>query len=244
MTHFVILAAPRTGSNLLCTLLNSHPQILCHHEIFNPQGVFTAQGYHDDGLSVKSLRQRDENPMRFLDRVWQTGTGHVSVGFKWTRGQNEDVFKSMLGDAGVKKIVLRRRNRIKTFVSERIARQTEQWEVYDQRELTMPRPCITVDAVELLEHIAGNQQFYAKLWDGLQSLGQPHLDIEYETLFDSKVQDGLLGFLGVSSCEHALTPASVKQNPTDLRETIANFAQLAAQLPAGDLMAELHDRGI
>ena len=37
-TRFVILAAPRSGSNLLCTLLNSHPEILCHHEVFNPVG--------------------------------------------------------------------------------------------------------------------------------------------------------------------------------------------------------------
>ena len=37
-TRFVILAAPRSGSNLLCTLLDSHPEILCHHEVFNPVG--------------------------------------------------------------------------------------------------------------------------------------------------------------------------------------------------------------
>ena len=69
MTRFVILAAPRTGSNLLCTLLNSHPQVLCHHEVFNPGGVFTALDYHGDGLHVDALAQRDADPLAFLDRV-------------------------------------------------------------------------------------------------------------------------------------------------------------------------------
>ncbi len=145
MTRFVILAVPRTGSNLLCTLLNSHPQILCHHEVFNPQGVFTALDYRGHGLAVESLQQRDHDPLGFLDRVWQTGQTTTCVGFKWTRGQNQDVLKSVVEDTGVKKIVLRRRNRIKTYVSERIAQETQQWEVYSRQELTMPRPRIQVD---------------------------------------------------------------------------------------------------
>ena len=103
MTRFVILAVPRTGSNLLCTLLNSHPQVLCHHEVFNPQGVFTALDYRGQGLNVESLQQRDDDPRGFLDRVWQTGTADTCVGFKWTRGQNETVLKSVLGDAGGQK---------------------------------------------------------------------------------------------------------------------------------------------
>ena len=39
--RFVILAARRSGSNLLCSLLGSHPHVRCHHELFNPNGIFT-----------------------------------------------------------------------------------------------------------------------------------------------------------------------------------------------------------
>ncbi len=244
MTQFVILAVPRTGSNLLCTLLNSHPQILCHHEVFNPQGVFTALDYRGQGLTVESLQQRDEDPLGFLDRVWKTGTDDMCVGFKWTRGQNEEVLKSVLEDTGVKKIVLRRRNRIKTYVSERIAQETKQWEVYSRRELKMPRPRIHVDAEELLEHIASNQRFYARLSDVLSQSSQPHLEVEYETLFDRSVQIRILEFLAVSSPETPPIAASVKQNSNDLRDSIANFSELAAGLPEGELISELFDRGM
>jgi hypothetical protein len=217
---------------------------LCHHEVFNPQGVFTARDYRGQGLAVESLRQRDDDPLGFLDRVWQTGTDDTCVGFKWTRGQNEDVLKSVLEDTGVKKVVLRRRNRIKTYVSERIAQDTQQWEVYARHELTMPRPRIHVDAVELFEHIASNQHFYAELSAAVSKPNQPHLEVEYETLFDPLVQVHMFEFLAVCSPEMPLVAASVKQNSSDLQDTIANFAELASRLPDGELTTELFDRGM
>ena len=244
MTRFVILAAPRTGSNLLCTLLNSHPQVLCHHEVFNPQGVFTAHDYHGDTLNVDSLRQRDDDPLGFLERVWQTGGDDMCVGFKSTRGQDQQVLKNVLEDAGVKKIVLRRRNRIKTYVSERIAQATHQWEVYSQHDLMLPRPRIHVDAAELKEHIASNQRFYAEIMAALSCPSQPHLEIDYESLFERGVQVRMFEFLEVDRPETPPIPGSVKQNPTDLRDTIANFAELASCLSDGDLITELFDLGM
>ena len=44
-TRFVILAAPRTGSNLLCTLLDAHSRILCHHEILNRAALEAARAW-------------------------------------------------------------------------------------------------------------------------------------------------------------------------------------------------------
>jgi LPS sulfotransferase NodH len=243
MTRFVILAVPRTGSNLLCTLLNSHPQVLCHHEVFNPQGVFTALDYRGNGLALQSLQQRDDDPIGFLGRVWHTGADGSCVGFKWTRGQNVEVLKNVVSDAGVKKIVLRRRNRIKTFVSEKIAQSTDQWEVYSPQELTLPRPRIHVDIQELLQHIEVNQHFYDELLAELAGLGQPGLEVDYETLLEGNAPVGMLEFLGVSP-DVSLTAASVKQNSTDLREMIANFTELASTLPNDRMRSELHDLGM
>src|SRR6516225_7630935 len=99
--RFVILAAPRTGSNMLCTLLNSHPEILCHHEIFNHAGIFYALPLRDRGFSLGALEERDRHPLAFLERVWQTSCGYRCVGFKTTRGQNEQVLQALLNDRGV-----------------------------------------------------------------------------------------------------------------------------------------------
>lgn len=243
MTRFVILAAPRTGSNLLCTLLDSHPEILCHHELFNPQGVFKALAHRETIDERQLMEERDRDPLVFLERVWRAAPHVACIGFKWTRGQNEDVLQSVLGDSGIKKIVLRRRNRIKTYVSERIAQQTEQWEVYHEQELVMPRPRITIDESDMLEHIALNNRFYDRLQSSLRRTDQPFIDVIYENLLSSAEQRRWLEFLGVDDCQFSLRPASVKQNPTDLRECVSNFSELAAGLRS-ELADELHEVGI
>jgi LPS sulfotransferase NodH len=242
VSRFVIIAAPRTGSNLLCTLLNSHPEVLCHHELFNPQGIYTALTLRDRPPALGTIEDRDRDPLAFLARAWQTGAGFGCIGFKWTRGQNETVLRAVVEDPDVKKIVLRRRNRIKTFISEKIAQQTQQWEVYDEHDLSRPRPRVSVDDTELLNHISANDRFYDDLGSLLDRTDQPRVDVCYESVFSPAEQSRLLQFLGVKDTLRPLVAASVKQNPTDLRELIANFGELTASLEDWDLRAELFDR--
>jgi hypothetical protein len=40
-TSFCIITQPRTGSNHLCGLLNSHPEIVCHYELFNRRRIYS-----------------------------------------------------------------------------------------------------------------------------------------------------------------------------------------------------------
>src|SRR5207249_4299870 len=105
-SRFVILAAPRTGSNMLCTILDSHPAILCHHEIFNPDGIFYALRLRDGSFSLGSMEDRRRAPLDFLARVWEADLGHAYIGFKMTHRQNPVVFDAVVNDPGVKKIVL------------------------------------------------------------------------------------------------------------------------------------------
>jgi hypothetical protein len=241
MIRFVILAVPRTGSNLLCTLLNSHPEILCHHELFNPRGIFTALT-HREGCPFGSIEERDRDPLRFLQRVWQAAAEYRCVGFKWTLGQNETVLRSVLHDPGVRKIVLRRRNRIKTYVSELIARHTQQWEVYSAEELHVPRPQVFVEPSELWAYINRSEQFYQQIAATLDQSRQPCLGLEYESLGIEAEQHRMLAFLGVRDVAQRLVAQSVKQNPTDLCELIANFDDLAARIQDSDLGKELYER--
>ena len=244
VTRFVILAAPRTGSNLLCTLLNSHPEILCHHELFNPQGIFTAQGFQGPAIQQASLAARDEAPLEFLNLAWSLDQGNRSVGFKWTRGQNERVLNHVLDTQEIQKIVLRRRNRVKTYVSDLIARKTNQWEVYNPRELAFPRPQVAVDAKALRQHVEQNQQFYSRLENTLKQTRQEYLELTYELLLTAGEQSRVLDFLHPTRCRVPLTPSSVKQNPMDLRQSIANYDELLTQLSGCELAAELQDASL
>ena len=240
-TRFIILAAPRTGSNLLCTLLNSHPEVLCHHELFNPEGIFYALDYRDGSLDLGSMAERDRESFGFLQRVWVNNQGASCVGFKMTRGQNDAVMRGLIEDSGVLKIVLYRKNRIKTFVSEQVARQTDQWEAYAGDELVTDVPKLRVDVESLKAHADLNGRFYDEIRRALQTKQQPCIEMFYENIFSGSEHSRVLEFLGVEASQVSLVHSSVKQNDSDLRSRIENFHELELALEGSDYLAELYD---
>jgi len=240
-TRFVILAAPRTGSNLLCTLLNSHPEVLCHHEIFNPNGIFYALEYRDGSLDLGDMETRDREPFAFLQRVWVHPQGASCVGFKMTRGQDTAVVQSLIEDAGVLKILLYRRNRLKTFISEQIARQTDRWEVYARDELATDAPKLHVDVEAFRAHCELNERYYHDIVDALRASGQPWIETAYEDILTEPEHARLLKFLGVAATDTKLMQASIKQSDRDLRTHIENFQELELALDGSEYLMELYD---
>jgi LPS sulfotransferase NodH len=238
-TRFVILAAPRTGSNLLCTLLNSHPHILCHHEVFNPAGIFYAIEFRNGSLDLGSIEERDQAPLAFLERLWSMPLGNRCVGFKMTRGQNEQVLANVLRDPGVRKIVLKRRNRIKTYVSSLVAERSGQWEVYSDADLIEPRPKVELNLTDLRKNMAANEAYYGEIETALRSCGQDALAVSYEDLESTAEHARLLAYLGVENTSVPLVARSVKQNPTDLKRLVANYDEVLNELQGTELVAEL-----
>lgn len=240
--RFVVLAAPRTGSNWLCTLLDSHPEVLCHHEIFNPEGLHYSLRLRDGSFDLGTVAERDRAPEAVLEEVWRQSRGHRAVGFKLNRGQDERVFRRVLADPGVRTILLRRRNRIRTFVSEAIAERTGQWESYGGSGTDAgagPRRLV-VEAAALRAGVARNERYYGELESALRTGGRPHLSLVYERLADEEERRRMLRFLDVAERPELLTGGTRKQNPYPLSETIANFEQLARELRGSDLEAELY----
>lgn len=240
MTRFVILAAPRTGSNLLCTLLQSHPDVLCHHEIFNPDGIFTALPLRGTDFSLGGMAERDADPLAFLERVWASGQDYESVGFKMTHRQQPQVFNKVCTDPGIHKIVLKRQAMLKTYVSYLLAERSGIWEDYrDIGTVTPPEP-VTVDYQKLKAAVEFNEQYYADL-DAI--IRGPRTDVTYEKLFEADTQQRLLNELNLGN--HDLQAQSRRQNPQPLNELISNEAWLAKQLsrhPADRrLLKELKD---
>jgi LPS sulfotransferase NodH len=240
-TRFVILAAPRTGSNLLCTLLNSHPEVLCHHELFNPNGIFYALEYRDGSLDLGGMEAREREPFAFLQRVWEHPLGASCVGFKMTRGQDAVVMQNLIEDTGVRKILLYRRNRLKTFISEQLARQTDRWEVYAGDEPALDTPRLHVDVEAFRAHCDLNEAFYQDMADALQSGGQRWLETAYEDLLAAPEHARLLEFLDVEATGVQLTQSSIKQSDRDLRSHIHNFQELERAFQGSEHLAELYD---
>jgi LPS sulfotransferase NodH len=244
ITRFVILNAPRTGSNYLCTLLNSHPEILCHHEIFNPHVVGVARHLQNSGFHLGTIEERERDPIEFLDRVWRRPEGRCSVGFKLCWKQNEAVFQAVLADSGIRKIVLKRRNRIKSFVSLLLARQTGEWVIYDDVAAPAARPKVHVDEEELRKHIALNDAYYAEIESAIQQPGQLGHALYYEDLFSETGVCGALRFLGVADLNPALLAGQTwKLSSVSLRDLVESFDSLESSLRGTPLEEELYSAG-
>lgn len=120
-SDFVVLSHKRSGSNLLCGILHLHPEILMHNELFNASKIFS---YHKDLITSGGwdVKKRNGDPKGFLEWICQQRAPYIrpTVGFKsfdehWDGREN--VYKSFLSDCKVKKILLRRRNLLDTYVS-------------------------------------------------------------------------------------------------------------------------------
>jgi LPS sulfotransferase NodH len=246
-TRFVILAAPRTGSNLLCTLLNSHPDILCHHEIFNPAGIFYALDLRDGSFNLGTMETRDEDPVAFMERIWEAHRGHSYVGFKTTLRQNETVFRQVLKERGIKKIVLKRKNRIRTYVSRLLSEQTGQWEAYRPEELVKETRQVEVKLPDLYADIAFNDRYYQEIEGYLGETFQSYVILTYEHLFDSDERMKMLDFLDPSLAAPGslacLEVKSLRQNPVELRRMISNFDELQTQVQGTELEQDLYPPG-
>lgn len=237
--RFVIFAAPRTGSNLLCSLLNAHPDIRCHHGLFNPDGVHCARDRPD---TLGTIADRDRDPIAFLDGVWASGEGARAIGFKINLGENAVAAGALLRDASVRKLLLRRRNRVRAYVSEAIAERTGVWESFDPPADTR-LPTIRVAAGDLLRHADRNAAYYVGLEETLGATGQDWFDTGYEALGDTSELARILAWLGVAG-RQPLAPASSKRGPSDLGAVVANFDELAAALAGTALAEELHARDL
>lgn len=242
-TRFVILSAPRTGSNYLCSLLDSHPQILCHHELFNVDGIRYALSQRDAEFELGTMAERDADPVGFVHRAWGRHRGARAVGFKLARRHPEFVFRDVLADPGVRKIVLRRRNRLKTFVSELIARKEQRWTHYGARPSELPSLAVEVDVEDLRAFADQQDAFYRRITQTLQARGQGWIEVAYEELFLPETLARVLAALGFDAQDLAgLRGMTPKRNSDDLRATVANYDELARALAGSEFADELHER--
>lgn len=242
--RFVVFAAPRTGSNWLCSLLDSHPEVLCHPEIFNPERIIYSVSLRQGELDLGTVEERDARPLEVLDRVWREDFGRPWVGFKLNRGQCREAFDAVLADPAVHKVLIRRSNRIKTFVSEKLAIRTGSWESYPWSKTLESKPRIRVGVEELREHIAMNERYYGWLETSVEESGAPWLEVTYEELGTAREQARLLEFLGLDEPVEGLSAITRKQGSKDLRDRIEGYGELAAALAGTELADELVDRGL
>jgi hypothetical protein len=223
-TSFVVFAEMRTGSNFLEANLNALPGVTCHGEAFNPD-FMGSEG--KAALLGVTLEQRNNDPAGFLRTIRDKTDG--LAGFRFFNDHDPRVFDLLVDDPDCAKVILTR-NQLESYISWKIARESDQWWLADTKHLQAVRT--RFDTAEFMARYQVLHEFQRKLVHRLQVTGQTAFYIDYEDVLDLDVLNGLAAFLGVEARLKKLDFRFKKQNPEPLREKVANPDDMEAGLKA------------
>lgn len=225
--RFVILARSRTGSNLLVTFLNSHPNIRSDWEIFA----------HLEGRNYADV----------LGEIWSSQPRTVKArGFKLFYYHPKDeacpqLWEALAAMPDLHVIHLKRRNILHTMVSLEIARMEGVWAIKTaQQEAVAERHATSVSFTrEELEKGFHKTRAWERAGENLFR-NQAMITVYYEDLVSDHDHEfrRLTNFLGVPY--RAPRTRLRKQNRRDMRQVVSNHDELKAAF-TGTQWAEFFD---
>jgi hypothetical protein len=225
-TSFVVLAEMRTGSNFLENNLNCIPGVTCHGEAYNP--FFIGGEGRQEYLGL-SLEDRQADPKSLL-RAMRAATPGLS-GFRYFHDHDPRVFDLVMNDPECAKIILTR-NQLESYVSWKIALQSDQWWLANTKHLTKVSP--RFDLEEFRTRLEALEAFQRRIVHRLQCTGQTAFYIDYADILELDILNGLAAFLGVKGRLEALDFRFKKQNPEAIEKKVANPAEMKAGLATID----------
>jgi LPS sulfotransferase NodH len=219
---FVIFGEMRTGSNFLEMNLNRLSGFHCYGEAFNP---YLLGNHTNNTLCGFTAKQRDENPLGLLAAMRAQTDG--LAGFRYFHNHDPRVLDAVLNDPACAKIILTR-NPVESYISWKIAKETDQWRLMNTRKHTTMQPVFSES--EFLNHLQSIQNFQILLLRRLQTSGQTAFYLDYEDIMDLDVLNGLAQFLGLKDRLKSIDSTLKKQNPEAIEDKVANPADMAAAL--------------
>ncbi len=223
---------------MLCSLLSSHPDVICHYEMFHPDTIFPF-GQKEGEAIFGTAEERDRDPQAFLRRIWNESGERGAVGFKLQNYQGRSIQLSLLLDRSVKKIILHRKNRLAAYVSLLRADQTGVWSTQDAGSDQYDQMKVSV-GLRALRGFARRNSLYIRLVRLLlaATLQRP-LYVWYEDLGEDTVRRRLLEHLRVAPDTGLLESRVTKQSMGRLSDRIANADELAEQIRGTSFAEEL-----
>lgn len=210
--RFIVLTRSRTGSNLVVSFLNSHPQVFSEGEIFA-----RIQG-RDALVRLKSAFGRQPRHIK--------AKGFKLFYYHPLDADGTVLWRELESMREIRVLHLTRRNVLRTLLSRKIAGMQDKWTAtkYDKSEVLRRRVHFSVQELE-----EGFRQ--TREWERVAEArfhAHPMLKVTYEDLVrDPRQQNArMLEFLALDD----LAPSTSlrKQNPEHLGSLIDNYSELKA----------------
>jgi LPS sulfotransferase NodH len=208
---FIVLTRSRSGSNLLLSFLNSHPNIHAEPEIFG--------------------RTRGRDPLRRLRIALGKQPRRIKAkGFKIfyyhpLDNPSEKLWKTLEAMELLRVIHLRRENVLRTLISRKVAEGDKVWMVTD-RDATpaAPRPKLSFTVSELESGFVQTREW--EIAGAHRFRSHPLLAVTYESLVSQPDATfaRILEFLDLDF--HAPQTGLQKQNPGRLCDLMENYEEL------------------
>jgi LPS sulfotransferase NodH len=209
-TKFMIFGQGRTGSELLCNLLDSHPNIKCDTEILFHH-VFFPQQYIESKAALTSNKAYG-----FKGKIYQ---------IQEIQKQDANKFLSEIVKRGWKLIYLQRRNLLRHSLSRLVAKQRNKFHHKSNEKLNLQK--VPIDTNLLLQEMETRKKYLEREKKMLENIDCLQIVYENDLLYQENHQDTadrIFNFLGFES-------VSVKTNfqkltPQRLSDFIENFEEV------------------
>ncbi len=231
-TNFVIIAAQRTGSNMLVSALDNHPKIRCHGELFRRKNL-NMKGALKVLRTIPSEFQsedyRDIHFREYLEAVKGTDGKKPFFGFKLMLNQSETARAGLIENSNVKKVLLFRENLLAVFSSSLIAKATGQGAVVQGKEVIQAKVQFEPKRFEKFR-----KNHDKRFKEARQKLaGRPGIEwIETEYLKICKLEGiaEVMQFIGVDPETASITVKTAKRNPSNILDRFTNPEAVLAHL--------------
>lgn len=228
--QFVILTRGRSGSNMLVSLLGMHPKIHMQNEIFH-ESIITCEGVQ--------AKINAAGAVGYVKQSFQRMDYEIASGFKLLYPYLEPEYAKRVGipslpgvvdylgqEKNIQIIHLKRRNKLKTLTSVKLARLSKKYVSFEDQDPMNDEQQILLTAEECESFFLQMEAWETK-YDQLFA-GDRLLILFYEDLVTNipgKSRE-IQNFLQVPHCP--LAPTTKKQTSKPLTDTIANYAELKA----------------
>lgn len=215
-SKFIIASHARSGSNLLLNSLNYHPNLIAEHEIFAAHNRKIGENFQPTLNNL--FGERPENAKAVGCKIFYY---HL----------NENEWQQISEIPELKVIHLKRKNRLSTIVSMKVAFKTNQWGITNESEridASEKQVYLDYDFLrERFEQMGSWEQNMQKLFKSSKIK-----NIFYKDLVERHEQTvkDLFNFLDLPEISIEMVKTKhKKQNPEPLNQLIKNYDELKAK---------------